>query len=339
MPIIFTEGLEPVYFPGSFDSELQHVKLLYSELLGSTAYVNKLQIPVTNLVTKIDSRTVELNSLIATITADIATLVEYTVVPIDENTGLPAVDENGDPLDNLPAGWKAAGQDVAGIQSIISALSSLNASIPPTISPTLSELKTEINTVDIDNFKLHMDLWSGVREIPPAGIVKPSFIPIMGLVRGLTDIEHRFGITFTNYLELVFETLFIADLTISNAQTHLDSDPFDGVTYSSLNVVGRVGADPFTETPSAIVSDITPLTSSHNSWNTTAATYKPIFEQHVLDDMAEYDSMNAKIAGYLVAYNVSGHIQEPYYRFMYTDVVGTQEVIDIINRYANGEIT
>ena len=339
MSIIFTEGLTPDFYQGSFDSELPHVKLLYSELLGNTAYVNKLQIPVTNLVTKIDSRTVELNSLITTITADIATLVEYTVVPIDENTGLPAVDENGDPLDNLPVGWKAAGQDVAGIQSIISALSSLNASIPPTISPTLSELKTEINTVDIDNFKLHMDLLSGVRTEPPAGIFKPNNLALMGLVRGLTDIENRFGITFVNYLELAFETLFIADLTISNAQTHLDSDPFGGVTYSSLNVVGRVGADPFTETPSAIVSDITPLTSSHNAWNTTAATYKPIFEQHVLDDMVEYDSMNTKLTGYITAYNVSGYIQDPYYRFMYTDVFGSQPVIDIATQLANGEIT
>ena len=52
-----------------------------------------------------------------------------------------------------------------------------------------------------------MDLLSGVRTEPPAGIFKPNNLAIIGLVRGLTDIENRFGITFVNYLELALPVL------------------------------------------------------------------------------------------------------------------------------------
>ena len=325
MSITFTPGLLPNNPSSTFGTELEHVKLLYAQVEAGTAYVNPLEPEVTNLVTEIDSRTSELNSVKSSIQTDITTLEGYSL------TAVP-------PSSVLPIGWAAAGYTSNDIDDVISALQSLVTSIDSTLT-TLSDLKTEINTVDVDNFKLHMDLLSGVRDAPPAGIEKPNNPALMGIVRGVTDIEHRFGIAFTNYLVLCFETLFIGDLTVANAKTHIDTDPFNSVTYSSVDVITRVEVSPFTETPADIITDINTYGNPLGTWNTTAATHKPIFEQHIADDTAEYDSLVDKLNRYLQAYHISGYIQDPYYRFMYTDVFGSATVISIANQLINGEIT
>lgn len=330
MAITFTEGLQPTFPPNSFDSELEHVKLLYAQVEVGGAYINVLQDGVTNLVTEIDTRTSELNAIKGTIESDIAWL-QGTTVPVDPPTSPPTT--------NLPQCWEDAGYTTGDIQSIISALQGVVSTIDSTVSPTLSDLKTEINTVDIDNFKLHMDLLSGVDEAPPPGIIKPNNPALMGMVRAVTDIENRFGVAFTNYLVLVFETLFLGDLTIANAQSHIATDPFNSVTYGSVNVLGRVQACPPENNASAsIVADIGTWASPLGTWNTTTATHKPIFEQHVIDDMAEYDSLVDKLARYVQAYNISAYIKDPYYAFMYTDVFGSGSVNNIILQLQNGEI-
>ena len=330
MAITFTEGLQPTFPPNSFDSELEHVKLLYAQVEVGGAYINVLQDGVTNLVTEIDTRTSELNAIKGTIESDIAWL-QGTTVPVDPPTSPPTT--------NLPQCWEDAGYTTGDIQSIISALQGVVSTIDSTVSPTLSDLKTEINTVDIDNFKLHMDLLSGVDEAPPPGIIKPNNPALMGMVRAVTDIEHRFGVAFTNYLVLAFETLFLGDLTIANAQSHIATDPFNSVAYGSVNVLGRVQACPPENNASAsIVADIGTWASPLGTWNTTTATHKPIFEQHVIDDMAEYDSLVDKLARYVQAYNISAYIKDPYYAFMYTDVFGSGSVNNIILQLQNGEI-
>ena len=330
MPITFTAGLTPNFPPNSFDSELEHVKLLYAQVEAGGAYVNVLQNSITSLVTKIDSRTSELNSVKSSINSDIA-ILQGTTEPVDPPTTPPTT--------NLPLGWETAGYTTGDISNVISALQSIVTTIDLTVSPTLSDLKTEINTVDIDNFKLHMDLLSGVDEAPPPGIIKPNNPALMGMVRAVTDIENRFGITFTNYLELVFETLFLGDLTVANTQSDLDADPFVG-TYGSIGAVSRVSSCPAGNfSPSGIISDINAFGANLSAWNTEVATNKPIFQQHVIDDMAEYDSLVDKLARYVQAYNISAYIQDPYYRFMYTDVFGSGTVITIANQLTSGEIT
>jgi hypothetical protein len=340
MPITFTENLKPDFPEGSFDTELQHVKLLFTEVDSGAAYLNPLQTGVTNLVTKIDSRSSELSSVKSSIQTDISLLQAFTNVNIDPNTGQPEVDPNtGQPITSLPECWTNAGHTSTDIDNIIAALNGIVSNIDTAINTILSDLKTEINTVDIDNFKLHMDLLSGVREAPPAGIEKPNNPTLMGLVRGITEIENRFGITFVNYLELVFESLFIGDVTIANTQTDLDVEPFVG-TYSSLDVVNRVSTCPVGNfLPSGIISDINAFGAPLSQWNTDVAVNKPIFEQHIADDTAEYNSLVSKLDRYVQAYNISGYIQEPYYAFMYTNVFGSSTVNNIINQFQAGDIT
>ena len=343
MPITFTEGLTPDFPEGSFDTELEHVKLLFSQVETGGAYINPLEDGVNDLVTKIDSRTSDLVAFKSEIQTDIASLEAMLVVPTDPNStppGQPATDPlTGEPLDNIPDCWQEAGHSGGDISSIIGALNGLISNIDTALDTILPELKTEINTTDIDNFKLHMDLLSGVDEAPPPGIIKPNNPALMGLTRAVTDIENRFGIAFTNYLVLVFETLFLGDITIANAQTDLDAEPFVGL-YGDINVVSRVSNCPTGNfAPSGIISDINAFGAPNAAWNTAVAENKPIFEQHIADDMAEYDSLVDKLARYVQAYNISAYIRDPYYAFMYTDVFGSGSVNNIIIQLQNGDIT
>ena len=330
MPITFTAGLEPTFPDGSFDSELEHIKLFYTQVAAGTGYVNVLKVPVETLVAKIDTRVTELTTAKTGITADITTLQGYTAA-VDPPTN--------PPTDNLPQSWKDAGYDASDITSIITALQGVLSNLNTAINTVLPELKDELNTPDIDNFKLHMDLLSGIRLSPPQDILKPTNPQLMGLVRAVTDIEHRFGVTFTNYLVLVFETLFLGDLTVANAQTDLDADPLVG-TYASLNVVGRVNASPpENNAPTAIVASINTFSAPLSAWNTAVAENKPIFEQHIADDKAEYESLVNKMDRYMQSYQIAAYIQDPYYAFMYTDVFGSSTVVNIITQYQNGDIT
>ena len=63
------------------------------------------------------------------------------------------------------------------------------------------------------------------------------------------------------------------------------------------------------------------------------------FTAHITTDMAYYNTLIDKGKAYVQAYQVAGHIQDPYYRFMYTDVFGSVDVNAIIKQYINGDIT
>ena len=341
MPITFTPNLTPDFFPGSFNSAPEHARLVYGLLLTNLAYQNPLQPGVDTLVAKIDSRTTELTSAKTAIQADIATLDGYLFVPTDPNTGLPEIDpETGLPVTNIPECWSTAGYGSGDISNIVSALNGIITNIDNAINTILPELKTEIATVGIDNFKLHMDLWSGVVYHPPTGIIKPNVDALMSLAMSLTEIENRFGVTFTNHLVPLFGTLFTGDTTVANAQADLDADFFVG-TYAALNVISRVTACPpnlESNAPTAIIADINTFAANNAAWNTAVAANKPLFEQHIADDMAYYDTATAMLQAYLRSYGVSSHIQDPFYAFMYTDVFGTAEINAIITQYLNGEI-
>ena len=344
MAITFTNGLTPTFPADTFGKELDHIKLLYAQVDAGTGYVNVLKVPVETLVAKIDTRVTELTTAKTSINSIIASLEALLVVPTDPNAtpphSQPLIDPlTGLPVTNIPECWSTAGHTGTDIQNIINALNGIITNIDTAINTVLPELKDELNTPDIDNFKLHMDLLSGIDIAPPPDIVKPNNPALMGLVRAVTDIEHRFGISFTNYLVLVFETLFIGDLTVANAQTSLNAEPFVG-TFASLNVVGRVSATNVeSNAPTAIIADINTYSANFVTWRNAVATHKPIFEQHITDDMAEYNSLQDKLARYVQAYQISAYITDPYYAFMFTDVFGSSTVINIINQFQNGDIT
>ena len=315
MAITFTAGLTPTFPDDSFGSEKEHVRLLSTELVGNTAFANPLATVLAALVTQIDATNTLLDADMAVANSESSTV-----------QGL---------VSSLPTGWTAASytaNDMSAVkvgidQYVVRATASKANNIV---------FKNFLTQVDVDNFRLHNDLLCGLRAAPPPGIIKPNLNGLMGLTRAITDIENNFGVVFTNYLVPLFNTLFTGDTTVAAAKAHMDTTPIP-TTYDSLNIVTLVNADPFTSTPAAIEQLIGGITFS--IYDTAVDGHEANFQTHITNDMAQYDDVVAKLSSYVQAYQISGHIQDPYYAFMYTDVFGSASVNDIITLLQNGDIT
>jgi len=320
MPITFTPGLTPTFPAGSFASEKEHVRLLGTELVDATAFANPLATVLAALVTQIDATNTLLDTDIAVANSEVTTLQGY----IDGT---------------LPTGWANAASpgpydddDIAGV------IVGINAYVTrATASKTNNTVfKNFLAQVDVDNFKLHNDLLCGLDDAPPAGIEKPSLIALMGIARSITDMENRHGITFTNYLPGLFGALFTGDTTIAAAKTHMDTNPV-ATSYDSLNIITLVNNDPSQNTPASLEQLIGALTFT--TYDSAVDTHQAAFQTHITNDMAYYNVVLVKVKAYVQAYQISGHIQDPFYRFMYTDVFGHADIQQTITDFAAGTIT
>ena len=316
MPITFTSNLEPTFRANSFNSEKTHVKQLGVQLVAGSAFANPLATVLTALVTQIDATNTLLDTDIAVANSEVTTLQGY----IDGT---------------LPTGWSDAGYDDNDIAGVIVGI---NAYVTrATASKTNNTVfKNFLTQVDVDNFKLHNDLLCGLDDAPPAGIEKPTLIALMGLTRSITDMENNHGITFTNHLPGLFGALFTGDTTIAAAKAHMDTNPV-ATSYDSLNIITLVNNDPSQNTPASLEQLIGALTFT--TYDGLVDTHQAAFQTHITNDKAYYNTLIAKIKAYVQAYQVSGHIQDPYYRFMYTDVFGASTIQQTITDFADGTIT
>ena len=316
MPITFTAGLTPTFPPNTFDSALDHIQLLSTQLTGNTAFVNPLATVLAALVTQIDATNTLLDTDIAVANSEATTAQGY----IDGT---------------LPTGWSDAGyddNDMAGVKTAINAYV-----IRATASKTNNTVfKNFLVQVDVDNFKLHNDLLCGLDDAPPAGIEKPTLIALMGLTRSITDMENNHGITFTNHLPGLFGALFTGDTTIAAAKAHMDTSPV-ATSYDSLNIITLVNLNPSQNTPAALEQLIGARTFT--TYDGLVDTHQAAFQTHITTDMAYYNVVLAKVKAYVQAYQISGHIQDPFYRFMYTDVFGHADIQQTITDFAAGTIT
>ena len=318
MPITFTSGLTPTFPENSFNSEKTHVKQLGVDLIAGTAFKNPLASVLTTMLARVDA---------------VSTLLEEDRVIASAE----AVTMNSYVSGTLPTGFSTAGYNDANMTSIANTATAYATANTATQAKLLT-FKNYFTTADTDNFKLHNELLCGLDDAPPAGIEKPTLVALMGVARSITDIENLHGIAFTNYLTGLFGALFTGDTTVANAQTHLNTDPIP-TTYDSLNIVTAVNANPFSTNPAAVIGTIDPVTSSVTTYGTNVDTHKGNFTTHITTDMAYYNTVLAKIKSYIQSYQISGHIQDPYYRFMYTDVYGHDDIQQTITDFTNGDIT
>ena len=325
MPIIFTDGLKPVFPPNSFDTEKEHRKRIFALLDDETAFVNILATPLANLVARIDELTTQLETDANVATAELGNATTAGTLLFF-----------ADDIANLPDGWTTATpprtvQEMAEITNKVSEYITANE----LIRTNLTILKTFLTTPD-DTFKLHNDLLSGVREDPPPGNVKPTLRGLMGIVTALNTLENTFGITFTNYLEKVFGTLFTGDVTISNAQTFLNTNPLP-TTYASLGVLGGVQEDPYLDSPSDTATSVGNLLGG-STYASTVLTHRDNFQTHITNDTNEYNIVVDKLDRIVQSLGISAHIDDDYYKFMYTDVFGSTPLKQIINDKDRGVI-
>jgi hypothetical protein len=316
MPITFTVGLTPTFPPDSFGSEKTHVKQLGVDLIAGTAFKNPFATELAALVTQIDTTNALLDADMATANSEATTVQGY----IDGT---------------LPTGWTTAGYNDADMSAVKVGIDQY------VIRATASKVnntvfKNFLVEVDKDNFKLHNDLLCGLDDAPPADIEKPNLVALIGLARSITDLENNHGIVFTNYLTGLFDTLFTGDITIAAAKTHMDTTPIP-TTYASLGIVTRVNNNPMQNTPASLEQLIGGLTFT--TYDGVVDTHQAAFQTHITTDMAYYNTLIAKGKAYVQAYQVSGHIQDPYYRFMYTNVFGHDDIQQTITDLADGTIT
>ena len=319
MPITFTSGLTPTFPENSFASEKEHVRLLGTELVDATAFVNPLATVLTTMLARVDAVSTLLAVDAAVATSEAATM-------------------NGYVSGTLPTGFDDAEFDDADMTSIANAATAY-ATAENGLQNQLTTFKNYFTNVDVDNFKLHNELLCGLDNAPPRDIEKPNLVALIGLARSITDLENNHGIVFTNYLTGLFATLFTGDTTVATAQTFLNTNPIP-TTYASLGIVAAVDADPFATTPAALISSINAAASTMGAYGLTLInTHMAAFTAHITTDMAYYNTLIDKGKAYVQAYQVSGHIQDPYYRFMYTDVFGHDDIQQTITDLANGDIT
>ena len=318
MPITFTPGLTPTFPDNSFGSEKTHVKQLGAELIAGDAFKNPLASVLTTMLARVDAVKASLVSDKSTAESEAATMNGYVDTPA------------------LPTGFTNAGYVGGQMESIadyVTAYVTRNTAL----QAQLTTFKNYFTVVDVDNFKLHNELLCGLDNAPPRDIEKPTLVALIGLARSITDLENNHGIVFTNYLTGLFGTLFTGDTTVANAQAHLDTDPIP-TTYASLGILAAVDANPFATTPTALSASVNALTGM-TPYGTSVETHQGHFTTHITTDMAYYNTLIAKGKAYVQAYQVSGHIQDPYYRFMYTDVFGHDDIQQTITDLANGDIT
>ena len=319
MPITFTAGLTPTFAPNSFGTEKTHVKQLAIELFAGDAYKNPLASVLTTMIARVDA----VKSLLATDKA----------VAVTE-----AATMNGYVTGTLPSGFSSAGYTDSDMTNIANAATAFSTA-ENGLQNQLTTFKNYFTVADTNNFKLHNELLCGLDDAPPGDIQKPTLIALMGLARTLTDLENNHGVTFTNYLTGLFGTLFTADTTVATAQTHLNTNPLP-TTYDSLNILTTVNGSMSGTTPTALINAIGALSSPMTSYGLALInTHLAAFTAHITTDMAYYNTVLAKVEAYIQAFQVSGHIQDPYYKFMYTDVFGHDDIQTIITQFTNGDIT
>ena len=326
MPITYT-NIEPTFPPNSFDSEKEHVKQISASLNGGSAFASPISVGIHAVVMRINALLAQLESDANTASAELG-----------DTTTADTLLFFGDSAANLPNSWTTATPplveaDMLTISNVIPAYITANE----LIRTNLETLKTFIYTVDINNFRLHHDLLSGLREDPPEGIVKASQRSLMALVTSIQTLENKNGIAFTNYFPMLFGVLFTGDITVANAQTFLDTNPIP-TTYASLDILTRVQVDPFVESPAAIAAEISGLLSS-TTYATTVLTHKDNFNTHILSDEYQYRRVVDKLDRAVQALNISSHISDDYTKFMYTNVFGSDAIKEIITKKDNGTIT
>jgi hypothetical protein len=332
MPITFTGGLKPDFPDNSFGSEKTHVKQLGVDLIAGTAFKNPLASALSTLVARIDTIQTALAVEISTSLSEKTTIL---------NRG----------FSSLPQGWQDAvadgqlGYSHHNMSDVYEAIDDYYDHAV-TLNEHLTTLKNYLTQADVDNFKLHNELLCGLDDAPPQNIEKPNQVALMGIARSITDLENNHGITFTNYLTGLFGALFTGDVTIAAAQTHMNTDPLSAGTYQPLSVLTNVdksyvsGAtgDARVWNDDIVESKLTPLFAPFIAHSAQQPTHLAAFTAHITDDMAYYRMVLAKIKSYVQAYQVSGHIKDPYYRFMYTDVFGHDDIQQTITDLANGDI-
>ena len=285
-------------------------------------------VPVTNGGTSYASLTSLANRLVL-IQTNLA--AEITQANTDKTQILTWI--NGTP----PSNWTNAGYNDTDLTNVRNTVVSYETAIT-SCKADIDSIITSINTTS-GTFKQHNERLCGLQAIGTSPFV-PNFSVILNRVNDIEKKKHAYGVPFENYMVKLFGTLFTGDDTIGTATGNIltnppwSGTPYDLAAYGVQNIIS-VGAT----APSAIITVIGGFTTSVAAYEVLVTANNAAFTAHKTNDEAEYVAAGTFLEESADGRKHSPHWNDPYTKFMYTDVLGSETLKDIVADIDSGNIT
>ena len=285
-------------------------------------------VPVTNGGTSYASLTSLANRLVL-IQTNLA--AEITQANTDKTQILTWI--NGTP----PSNWTNAGYNDTDLTNVRNTVVSYETAIT-SCKTDIDAIITSINTTSGD-FKQHNERLCGLQGIGTSPFV-PNFHFILIKAHEVERKKYAYGVPFENYLVKLFGALFTGDDTIGTSIGHIltnppwSGTPYDLAAYGVQNIIS-VGAT----APSAIITVIGGFTTSVSAYETLVTADNAAFTAHKTNDEAEYTSVTTFMNQLSDGQKHNGWWDDPYQKFMYTDVLGSETLKDIVADIDSGNIT
>ena len=236
-----------------------------------------------------------------------------------------------------PSNWTNAGYNDTDLTNVYNTVHTYSLACVA-CKVDVDAIITSINTTS-GTFKQHNERLCGLQAIGTSPFV-PDFSVILNRVNDIEKKKHNYGVPFENYLVKLFGTLFTGDDTIGTATGNIltnppwSGTPYDLAAYGVQNIIS-VGAT----APSAIITVIGGFTTSVSAYETLVTADNAAFTAHVTTDESELATATA-----FSTYHFGGQLDkvywtEDYTKFMYTDVMGSERALEILEDMDNDIIS
>ena len=240
-------------------------------------------------------------------------------------------------LTNLPIAWENAGYTAGDLVTI-------KASITAYVT-SLNNCKTAVDAMlasigpTTGTFRQHNERWCGVQEIGIDPFI-PNYYLLMPQAFQMEQLKDELGVPFENYVVRIMNCLFTGDDTIDTATENMLSDPpWSGTPYDLAIYGVQAIILNATSTPSAILTVINGFGTKIGVYEALVVADNAAFAAHVTNDMAEYNAAAAFMDGVIDGKKHNGWWVDPYRKFVYTNVVGSQTANELIEDIDNEVIT
>ena len=236
-----------------------------------------------------------------------------------------------------PSNWTNAGYNDTDLTNVYNTVHTYSLACVA-CKVDVDAIITSINTTS-GTFKQHNERLCGLQAIGTSPFV-PDFSVILNRVNDIEKKKHNYGVPFENYLVKLFGTLFTGDDTIGTATGNIltnppwSGTPYDLAAYGVQSVIST-GAT----APSAIITVIGGFTTSVAAYEVLVTANNASFTAHKTNDESEYTSAGTFLEESADGRKHSPHWNDPYTKFMYTDVLGSETLKDIVADIDSGNIT
>ena len=241
---------------------------------------------------------------------------------------------NGTP----PSNWTNAGYTTGDLTNVYNTVHTYSLACVA-CKVDVDAIITSLNTTAAGTFKEHNEMLCGLRDTRPDPY-KKAFHELMVDVTTIESLKNQVGVPYVNYTVKLFGTLFTGDDTIDTTTGHIlttppwSGTPYDLAAYGVQNIIS-VGAT----APSAIITVIGGFTTSVSAYEVLVTADNAAFTAHVTTDEAELATATA-----FSTYHFGGQLDkvywtEDYTKFMYTDVMGSERALEILEDMDNDIIS